>query len=549
MAAAGPFGLYPTRERVAGQRVSAGAVFNLDSPVVDGGATLFRQSLWLAVPVSARGATALQLAASSLALRFEPLTLDVATDDLPWFDAVHTEADNQTVRLELAWPASVIRLPDPSATQHAIGFDLYRADRDRRADEPTMSGHTGATLSPPWVGSPMVVVMNQPVLPVLQVEAVEIVVMLASAGPAAAGAGAAAAAAPQGAGQVQVAPPGAKQAEQAAAAFKRQRSHVVPTLTLRGVPTSPRAKLFMEARGGAPETLLWQTLLPGEQGTVTLPEKSVTDEWAPALEQVRKRLAAEAPAVDAPLLLRLDVESDAPARLTLTQATLALDGSFEALAGETRLDFDGTSSQAQSLALSLPAGGALQGLTLSGRVDGGRAADAGAAALPADLRRGLLLADSVRVQVHTVLAAPARVGGLAIAWHPLSDAVALTLRLLADAGDAPSAVPLQTLKLRADTPAPGWLALRGAALDLQAQHLWLELTVDEGSGLWLADACAPPPRQGQIEQREARPPQRQPLGLQPALAWLPADAPAAPEQPRRVGLFSADQPLAAQLDA
>lgn len=556
-----PFGLHPTRSRVAAQRVTPGAAFTLGQPVVEGGVTLFRQSLWLAVPVAARGAVALQLAASALALRFEPITLDVPTDDRHWFDDVVTEDDNKTVRIEWSWPATVTALPDPTFVQHHIGFDLYRADGDRRADEPTQTGQTGSTLSPPWVGSPMVVVMQQAVLPTVFTETL---VMLMVTTPADTAAGASvepgppdAAASPDGAAAAQAASPAAQGSQlvqegaRAAVQMRRQRSHVVPTVTLRGVPTSPRARLVMEARGDAPETLLWLAMLPGEQATVTLPQQSVADEWAPALEQVRKRLADEAPALDSPVLLRLDLESDAPCSVTLTQAALALDGEFEALSEEARVDFDGTRVHTQALPLVLPSGN-LQGLRLAGRVDGGTAADAGAAAsLPADLRRGLLLTSPARVLVHTVLDEPTRVGGLSLAWHPLSDAVALTLRLLGDAADTPSAAPLLELPLRADTPAPGWLALRSAeAIDLQARHLWLELTVNEGSGLWLADPDAPLPTQGCCEPRDAPAHPGQPLGVQPALAWLPpprVDPVDAPALPRGVALLAGNQGLAAAL--
>ncbi len=561
MSVATDFGLYPTRGRVAGQRVAPGQVFDLGTPVQAGGVTRFRRSLWLAVPAAAGDAATLQLALSALAMRFEPLTLEVGTGDRHWFDEVRTEPDNQTVHLALSWPATVIRLPDPGPTQRDIAFDLYRADGDRRADAPTQNGRTGSALSPPWVGSPMVVVMQQVVLSLGRVERVVVAksstaapaaapgpvmamaMAMAMAPPMAAPSGTAASAAVQGA--IKKVAPGR---EVGLSALLHRASHVVPALVLRGAPTSPRATLVMEARGDAPETLLWQALLPGEQGTVTLPQRPLADEWAPALEQVRKRLAAETPRSEAPLLLRLDIESDAPARVTLLQAALALDAEFETLPDELRVDFDGTGAQAKALPLDLPASFPLQGLTLTGRVGGGTDANADVGALPSDQRCGLLLGAADRVLVHAVLTAPQRVAGLSLAWLPLSDAVALTLRLLSDAGNAPSVAALAEWQLAADTPAAGWLALRGDALDLQAQHLWLELTMSEGSGLWLADAAEPVPTQGHVEQRGGPSPRRQPLGQQPRLAWLPAPSPSALQQTRRVGLFAADVVLAAQLD-
>lgn len=529
MATATDFGLYPTRERIVGQRVAAGQVFVLGTPVLDGGVTRFRQSLWLAVPAAARSAAALQLAASALLLRFEPLSLDVGTDDGRWFPAVRTEADNKTVRIGFSWPAAVTRLDDPSAFQRGVGFALHRADGDAVADEPTMRGRTGVDLNPPWVGTPMVVKLDQAVLgPALvqQVLATAPVFMTMAAGntPAATG------------DTIQA----QRQPQQRLAG-----SWVVPGLRLRGVPTSPRATLTLEARGGQPETLLWQSLLPGEQATVTLPPQPLADEWAKALEQVRNRLAGESPALETPLTLRLDIESDAPARVTLLQATLALDAEFNSLAAELRADFDGSHAQTRPLPLDLPAGAALQGLSLSGRVSGGT--DAAAAALPAGERQGLLLAAADRVLVATTLAAPLRPGGLALAWWPLSERLVLKLRLLADAGDTPGAVALAEWSLAADTPAAAWLALRGEAPDLQPQRLWLELSLVAGSGLWLADAAAPLPALGFSEHREGASAKRQPLGLQPALAWLPARPPEAATAPRQVALLAGETLVATAL--
>ncbi len=554
MATATDFGLYPTRERIVGQRVAAGRVFTLGTPVLDGGVTRFRQSLWLAVPAAARNAVALQLAASALVLRFEPVSLDLGTDDGRWFPEVKTEADNQTVRIGFTWPASVTRLDDPSAFQRGVGFALHRAEGDAVAGEPVMRGQTGVSLSPPWVGTPMVVKMDQPVRgPALaqQVLATGPVFMVTSAGAAPMVAMAAAA-------NPALAPAAAVDTVQARLQPQQRLagSWVVPGLRLRGVPTSPRATLTMEARGDQPETLLWQSLLPGEQGTVTLPPQPLADEWAKALEQVRKRLAAELPRPDAqppdpppsdaPQLLRLDIESDAPARVTLLQATLALDAEFNSLAAELRADFDGSQPQTLPLPLDLPAGITLQGLTLSGRVSGGT--DAAAAALPAGTRPGLLLSAADRVLVATPLAGPLRPGGLALAWWPLSEQLVLKLRLLADAGDTPGAVALAEWSLAADTPAAAWLALRGDAPDLQAQRLWLELCLVEGSGLWLSDANASPPALGFSEQREGASAKRQPLGLQPVFNWLPATLPDADKAPRQVALLAGELPIAAALD-
>jgi len=518
------FGLYPSRGLAAGQRIAAGQVTDLDTPVDDGGVKLFRKSYWLPVPALLATAQAVRLAASEMQLRFAPLRFSVGTDNLTWFpDVRHLSASD--ARIEFAWPAQVVRVANPvGALAHAI--DLLRADGDAVAAEPVMSGATGSDLAQPWVGSPLVVRVGQVLVEVGEIVFIATEQMVkAAAAPRAGRAAPAPSEAPAGAAM----PIGVT-------AFARMASALVPALTFAGSPTSPRVKLFAERDGG--DMLLWQALMPGEQGTVTLPAGPVADEWAPALEQLR---ALAADPAGAPALLRLDIESDAPCRVTALQLQLALEADFELLAEPQKLSFGGAQSEQALLPLALPAGAAAEALTLAGRVVADGDADAAAGAAPADGRRGALLAADQTALQPLDLAQPASIAGLAIFWQPLSDLLQLRLRLLADGGNGPGARVLAERAVSFDTPQAGWLALRWPAIDLQAQRVWAELAVVEGAGLWLFGSGG---ATGWVDLR-ATPAQRQPLPE--GLALQPIAPPAEGSAERALAVTLGDQTVAATL--
>lgn len=521
------FGLYPTRGLVPAQRAAAGTVVALDTPVFDNGVGLFRKSWWLPVPAQLPSALALRLAASQLQARFVARRFNVNTSNTAWISATRDLGENRT-RLDLTWPARVVAIPRPSL-HGGFTFDLLRADGDHVAAQPTQSGHTGSDLAEPWVGTPLVVRI---VASLFDLDFSQEIVGIdtgiganlrsrAAPGPAVDGA--------TGIGQQQ-------------AGVVTLLGQQLRQLTLQGAPTSPRLKLFAELPEAAPAMLLWQALLPGEQASAELPAQPITDEWAPAFEQLRK-LAADA--ATRPALLRLDIESDAPCTVTLTQLQLALDADFELLAQAQRFDFDGQSRRSAALALDLPAGSP-EALRLGGRVNIEASSDAGAAALPADGRRGALLVADQAVVQPVLLAAPASLAGLALAWAPLSDAVTGRLRLLADGGGRPGARVLVEQAFEIDTPRLDWLALRWSAIDLQSQTLWIEFSLLGGIGVWLF-AAAPVAPAGWIEQGAVLPPTRLLLNETMALRWLAPAADGATQ--RAVGVQIGGDVIASELPA
>jgi len=115
------------------------------------------------------------------------------------------------------------------------------------------------------------------------------------------------------------------------------------------------------------------------------------------------------------------------------------------------------------------------------------------------------------------IAAPARVAGVSLPWHPLSDSATWVVHLLADRGGTPAAKALLEARVTADTPHAAWMALRWPAQDLQAGRYWLRFALAAGAGLWLGDAAAV---DGWTESALAPPAPRAELGCAPALELL-----------------------------
>ncbi len=449
------FGLYPTRELVPGQRLSAGATLALQRPIDVEGVVRFRATVWLPVPAGIAGAASLRLQPGQLAIRFEPARFEVPLSDRGWFTSVEP-VDAARLRIEFAWPAEVAAVQRrPGRSHHAIS--LFRADGAAVAAEAAQTGSTGADLDPPWVGSPLVLKVGDAI------------------------AGLAERVAFGGTGAVVVQPRaaaiaiaiGSGAADKGEILLGTARS-AISALTLAGRPSSPRLSLFCEAAGAS--TLLWQALLPGEHATALLPQAALDVEWAGALEQLRSiGTAAER--------LRLEIESDAPCRVRIEALALGLRAGFELLPEPRAIGFDGTRVESLPLALTLPADMTPQALRIGGRLVAEAQADGGAAGAPASHLGALLHADRMLLQ-PVDLPAPMSLAGLAFDWLPLSSDLVLRIRVLADGGDRPALRALAEVTAPFPTPQAGRLVARWPAVDLQAQTLWIEATPIEGAGVW-----------------------------------------------------------------
>lgn len=457
----GPFGLYPTRELVAGQRLAAGATLALQRPVQAGGATLFRASCWLPVPPAIVGATALGLAPAQLVVRFTPARFDIALSDRGWFTKVDN-IDAATLKIEFVWPASVVAVARRAGRARHF-LKLFRADGDAVAQEPTQAGSSGVDLDPAWVGSPLVLEVGA----AMQGLADRAIDSKLATAPRAIVAG--------------VGTSGFDKTE--AMALDTARS-AVAALTLAGRPGSPRLSLFAERADAS--TLLWQALLPGEHDLALLPQAAIEIEWAGALEQLR----AMGEGVDGlPERLRLDVESDAPCEVRFDALALGLQADFELLNAPHAIGFDGDRVQSLALDLSLPVGAAAQPLRVTGRLAAGSQLAAGSSPASAQNLGALLDADRAALQ-PVELAAPVALAGIAFDWLALSNDLKLRIRVLADGGGRPGARVLATATQTFETAQAARLVARWPAVDLQAQTVWIEATPLAGAGLWPFDEAS-----------------------------------------------------------
>jgi hypothetical protein len=518
MPAPTPFALYRKSHPSLAEAVGAALDLELRFPVMSDGVTAFRSSLWLPLPEACRSASALSLGGSTLQAQFRPAEFTLDTDDARWFDLAEDSARLST-RLELVWPAAIVRIDDPIPGR-AFGFGLHRADGEAVGADAAQTGRTGAALDPPWVGSPLVVKFDTAIPAGGDINMAENLRGLpARRGSRATG--------------TQAVLVHDKADTQLTIDKERVRllwgSALVPRIRIAARPASPRLRLLLEgAEADGSDRLLWQAMLPGEQGApVTLPADPLAKEWGAALEQVLA-FCQRAPVPEVLPRLRLDIESDAPCLVKLSNVALGLQAEHALLTAPLRLDFDGKQHASRELALALTHshGGTPLQLSLKGRL---RAADTPPAGeLPTaggpDGRSGLLVEEDQRVSGERQLDAPTTLAGLSFDWHALSERLTGVVRVrpaAARRGTPPlveQAFAFDTAHPAGTASQPQRLAVRWPALDLQAQALRIELSITEGRGLWLAEPGGQAWRVHRVpEDGEGRA-----VGLALQTAWLEA---------------------------
>ena len=243
--------------------------------------------------------------------------------------------------------------------------------------------------------------------------------------------------------------------------------------------------------------------------------------------------------------LRLDIESDAPCLVKLSNVALGLLAEHALLTAPLRLDFDGMQHASRALELASTHGSSPLQLILKGRL---RAADTPPAgqrpsAGGPDGRSGLLVEEDQRVSGERQLDAPTTLAGLSFDWHALSERLTGVVRVLPAAarrGTLPlveQAFAFDTAHSAGTASQPQRLAIRWPALDLQAQALRIELSITEGRGLWLAE----PGGHGWRVHRVPEDGEGRALGLDLHATWLeaaPASAPGAGNSPGHEPVFS-----------
>ena len=360
MPAPTPFALYRKASPTLAEPVGAALDIELRHPEAGAGVTVFRSALWLPLPEACRSASALSLDSSTLQVEFRPAEFALETDDARWFKLAEDSGAAET-RLELVWPAPIVRIDDPFPGE-ALDFGLHRADGEAVSAEAAQRGTTGATLDPPWVGSPLVVTFTASILLGGQLNMTENLRALPARSRSRAGG-------LQMAKDIAHDDADTQLAIEENVALMRQGSALVPRIRIAARPASPRLRLVLEgAEADGSDRLLWQAMLPGEQeAPVTLPAGALADEWGAALEQVITFCQRDPVPTQLPRL-RLDIESDAPCRVKLSNVALSLQAEHALLTEPLRLDFDGRQHASRDLALAPTQDGSPLQLTLKGRL-------------------------------------------------------------------------------------------------------------------------------------------------------------------------------------
>jgi hypothetical protein len=459
-------GLFAGPDCTSQQRLQPGLVFSLQTPVQEGGVTLFRQTLHLCVAVDDRCQRIVVGPGSQLALRFEPSTLAITRGDSAWVQRWQDEADRATV--ELTYPAPILAVHSEVYRKVA----LHRVDGDAVSEQPTVSASTGQALAEPLVAPSFQARLSDPRPAVVARKTAEHVLYKHQSLAAMA---------------VEATGHSVHDAEWEATAIEALLASGLTRLDLRGQPTSPRLRLM----NGDQSEVLWQWLEPGAHPSpvsYTAAGADLEQQWQAALA----RALAQRPAGVTRLVLPLHIESDAPCRVVAQQATLDLLLETQLLAEPLSLDFDGTHAQVQDVPVPSPPPHA-ESFTLSAST----ALRSPAATAPPVLSQaarytGAALQEGEQLAIPWTTGEPVRLLGVALAWYPLSAMTRLRLALVVDGGEQPAARVLTEGTIEGDALGSDWLQCRWDALTLQTGRYWLRVQVEQGNGVWLGEAVGIP---------------------------------------------------------
>lgn len=480
------------------QRVQAGQVLDLTTPELVDGATVFRRTLYLRVPLDDACDRLSVASGSALGLRFEPCTVTVHAGDAAWVK--RWSGFGATVQVELAYPAPLTRV-DSDFYGHAA---LHRQDGKAVSAEATVEGATGAPLSTPFVGAAFEVRLDgERRADRLRLRSEATVARQTghrSLSAAATG----------------LAPAMQLDDDLKAIDMLVELLHGLTALRLAGTPGSPR--LTLRSADGA--AVLWQWIEPGPQtASVDFAAADLAKDWQPALEQaltVVDRALVTPNGVKAPrpnvLVLPLEIASDGPCRVRVQQAAVEVLLERPLLESPTTLHFDGVTARRQTVPLVVPATARWL------HVDGAWTASGGAASAGDWGAVGVLLADGAQARIPLPIGTPQRCAGVAFGWHPLGVRTALRASLVDDGGHELAAASLDT-----DDADAGVYQLRWPAVDLQADRYVLRLAVGDGGGVFAAiDAAGADPIVVNDDTGERA------LPLAPQVVLLGSEAPAVP---------------------
>jgi hypothetical protein len=191
------------------------------------------------------------------------------------------------------------------------------------------------------------------------------------------------------------------------------------------------------------------------------------------------------------LVLPLHIESDAPCNVNLSAQQFQFVRSANVLPNSEPvvLRFSGQRQETQSFALDAPNVAAQQlQLTWSMAQGDGVVPSHPLPALESLPRSGFRLQAGDHLAAPITLNAGNFIRGFAMPWWPLDIEGRLGLSLLADQGGTPGTHALATAELRYSEETPRWLLFTWDEVILQPGEYWLQLAVEDGGGLWLANS-------------------------------------------------------------
>ncbi len=480
--------MYEQPGGLAAHRVASGQRYDLSSPVKEGGSFLFRRTLYINLPINDRVSGLRFAGNASLGLRFEPLDVGVHGAHHAWVEKWQAVADDKT-QIKLKLPAAIKRI-------NSIAYgsvSLARMDGEAVAEEASISGSTSRDLPEDFYAAAF--------------EARFSLADMAAISHAKARA---------------LERSRQRKGKSLSAALATIDEHIIEQdielhevfqaalldasltqIDIRGRPSSPRIRLISEA--GAGENL-WQWIEAGEQTAAlswSAQGADLVSQFQAALDRAMKKRSAG----QTHLELALQIESDAPCRVVLTQAQLTVLQETELLAQSASLSFDGTGRGSQSLALQplLENGGLPKHLLVSASL----AFRDLAAANPLPSSDELVSSLGVQIEENAMIAVRIECSqsswlcGAALAWRPQSEASQLRLSLHDDQGGEPAAPVLMQAELKTEGMGRRWLRFSWPQAPAQPGAYWLKLTVLRGAGIWLGATSASKPlwRQSAEKQR------------------------------------------------
>ena len=432
-------GLYTHKACGEQHRVKSGTVLDLSNPVNADGVTLFRRRLYLQMPMDERCSAISLSPESQLQLRFEPRTIEVTHTDTGWVKT--WDAHDKRIDIELTYPAPILCLRSGLYEKVAV----HRVDGEAVSEQATVTARSGHAFPEPLVARLFQVVLSHRL-----------------------------------SGKYQP-PMGERKGKKRTQSAPSDLSEI----ELQGQAINPRLRLL---NAEAAETL-WQWMEAGVH-TSHVPFESQGEALCTLLAPALKRAFTQYEKIDEPkdhsIVLPLLIESDAPCRVILAQATLSLLLEAESLHEPLTYTFDGSRTETKRHPIAAPPG-VPHSLCIDGTLNAPQPPwqNTPPPMVSGTDLTGIRLSKGDQLGVPITIDQPLKLSGLALGWYNLADTTDLKISISQDSGGRPAAKALAEGSLSPRDTTPQCLHCRLDETPLQPGLYWIKLRLLEGSGIWL----------------------------------------------------------------